>query len=152
MGRKEGTAQRLSSEIVDIEDRTDPDSQTERPSVMVVGRSATIRQILYIILSSCGFKVVEADHWAPVIPKALPSGIRLVLIDAESDHFPDEDLDRLDERVAADVPAIVLTDHPEAAQARKNRSVIAIPRIFTWERIVSVVQMASLLYGRPIRL
>jgi hypothetical protein len=151
MALREGSAARVVSDIKDISDRTDTVCRTERPAVLVVGRWATIRQLLYIILSACGFEVLEAEDWPPVKSRPLPSNVELLLIDTDPHLFPHDNLEWLDECVPVDVPALLLTDDDRHAQDRTTRPVITIPKLFTCEMIVSAAQMAGMLRKRPTR-
>ena len=149
MGPREATLPGRSSEVSDTFDRTSPAHQTKNRTVLVAGRSATIRQILSIILSTYGYKVIEADHLAAMASHALPDDVRLVLIDAEPDIFPEYDLDILDKLVAEQVPVIVLTDDPDTGPERNSRTVVRIPKLFTWERIASIVQALTSMPWAP---
>jgi len=149
MGLRQVTAPQRSSEVSDPFDRTSPVYQTKNRTVLVAGRSATIRQILCIILSTYGYKVIEADHLAAVAPHTLPDDVRLVLIDAEPDRFPQYDLDILDQLVAKHVPVVVLTDDQDAGPEPNSRTVVKIPKLFTWERIASIVHALTALPREP---
>jgi DNA-binding NtrC family response regulator len=149
MSLREMTVPQRSSEVSDPFDRTSPVYQTKNRTVLVAGRSATIRQILCIILSTYGYKVIEVDHLAAVASHTLPDDVRLVLIDAEPDLFPEYELDELDKLVAEDVPVIVLTDDPDAGPERNSRTVVRIPKLFTWERIASIVQALTSMPWAP---
>ncbi len=155
MGLKGGTARIRQTEGTDLGNRTRPLYRTERSSVLVVSRSATIRHILCLILQASGYNTIEVDEWSGLHRPPDMLNVDLAIVDAEGELALSRDLDYLEKCLAPGVPAIVLTDEPSCASLGSGRMLVAAPKIFQAETIMLMTNALTLLHktfplgGRP---